>query len=161
VTPTPFQSPLGAVEGPKPVEEETIVESLNLLDVLVAAVTAGELIFLLCLVFLHFGTAISNAMRKREFQWERVAEFYYTEVLPYGLTYFCLYVVCAYVPTFEGAFFDFIYLNIPGLQERIAGALQLAALVPPTLTVGTKVFKNLRQMGILRIFGIEPEPETE
>ena len=161
VTPTPFQSPLVIIEEPKPVEEENPVESLNFLDVLVAAVTTWELIFLLCFVFLHFGTAVSRAMQKREFQWERVAEFYYTEVLPYGLTYFCLYIVCAYVPTFESKFFDFVYSAIPGLQERIAGVLQLAALAPPTMTVGTKVFKNLRQMGILRIFGIEPEPEPE
>jgi len=162
ITPTPFQSPLLApVEGPKPVEEETIVESLNFLDVLAEAVTAPELIFLLCLIFVHVGSAVAFAMIKKKFEWERLGEFYWTGVLPFAFMYFCVYIPCAYVPTFGGKIFDYIYSNFPAVQEYIDDGLQLIWLIPPTGTIFAKFFKNARQMGVLRIFGIEPEPEPE
>ena len=102
VTPTPFQSPLARVEGPKPVEEETPVDISRFLEILNEACQATQLYTILGLIAVDFVMGVAAAIRTGTFDWARLGEFYRTNVMPYGLGYFCLYVVFAYVPGLEG-----------------------------------------------------------
>jgi hypothetical protein len=137
VTPTPFESPLAVIEGPKPVEEEKSPMDMDaiyrFLAILDEAARATQLYTILGLIAVDFVMGVAAAIRNGEFDWSRLAEFYRTNVMPYGLGYFCLYVVFAYVPGLEGMLGE-------GLQWTAFGVL--------TANLLGSIAGNLSDLGI-------------
>jgi hypothetical protein len=131
LTPTPFESPLGRVERPMPPEEEQPL--MDFLDLLQEAAQATQLYTILGLIALDFVLGVSAAIRKNEFDWAKLGEFYRTNVMPYGLGYFCLYIVFAYVP---------------GLEGMVGEGLQWTAFGVLTGNLLGSISSNLGELGI-------------
>ena len=127
--PTPFDSPL-VPGGPMPVEEDRPVDFLDLLQ---EAAQATQLYTILGLIAVDFVMGVAAAIRKGEFDWARLGEFYRTNVMPYGLGYFCLYIVFAYVPGLEGMLGE-------GLQWTAFGVL--------TGNLLGSITSNLSELGV-------------
>jgi hypothetical protein len=121
-----------------PPEEELPVESIieQFWLTVIEAVQAPQLRMLLGLIALNLVAAVTDAIVSKKFEWERLADFYRTQVLPFAWTYFCLYIVIAYIPELE---------KLPGSEQ----VLQWLTLAQPIATLWAKFTGHLKALGRL------------
>lgn len=91
---------------------------------------------ILILIALDVVLGIAAALKRGEFQWPKVWQFYRTMILPYLITYVALQVATTLMPEMPGAL-AFIVSGLPGIAfATIIGAL------------GTSIIGHIKSIGV-------------
>ena len=93
-----------------------------------------RLYLVLVLIGLDLVMGIASAIKRGVFQWDFVAQFYQTMVLPYVIGYLALYVAFALVPE--------------GLDGILGQGLVSAAFAAIALNLAGSIFRNLQALGL-------------